>query len=138
MQRDENLRDLSSEHHQALGLARDIKNVGSDNDAIQALISRIRSIFENELLPHFEIEEQAILPELMRVGEHTLVEKTLADHIELKRLAETLDEPGNLARFSDCLKLHVRFEERELFEVCQCVLDEETLDTIGAYNRVQT
>ncbi len=134
LQRDKNLRDLSSEHHQALGLAREIKNVGQDKAAIHALIARVAKVFKEELLPHFEVEEQAILPELQKAGETILVERTIADHVELKRLVAALDEQGNLQKFSECLKAHVRFEERELFEVCQRALDCETLAKIGNYN----
>jgi len=134
MLRDKNLRDLSSEHHKALALARDIKKACQDGTNNQALIAQIKAVFETELLPHFEIEEQAILPELTKVGEDTLVHRTLEDHKQLKKLVSDLDELDNLMKFAQTLKDHVRFEERELFEACQNSLDQATLERIGTYN----
>jgi hemerythrin-like domain-containing protein len=132
MQRNQYLRNLSSEHHQALALARDIKNACSTGEQQDALIKRVEAIFVAELLPHFDIEEQTILPALKRVGETSLVTKTLQDHAHLKKLVSSLAEPGNLVAFSSALKEHVRFEERTLFEVCQSVLTDDELAAIDS------
>lgn len=135
MLRDKNLKKLSSEHHRALALARDIKKACQAGSNDQALIAHVRAIFKNELLPHFEIEEQAILPELAKVGEDALVQRTLEDHKQLKKLVAALDELDNLRKFAEALIVHVRFEERELFETCQSSLDQATLECIGTYNQ---
>lgn len=134
MQRDKNLRNLSSDHHKALALARDIKKVCQDGLNDDELITRVKAIFKTELLPHFEIEEQAILPELTKVGEDVLVQRTLEDHKQLKYLVRHLGELDNLTKFAEKLKEHVRFEERELFEVCQSSLDQTALERISSYN----
>lgn len=138
MLRDKNLRDLSSEHHQALALARDIKKARQDSSNVQELVARVKTIFNNKLLPHFEIEEQAILPELTKIGEDALVQRTLEDHAQLKKLVANLDELDKLIKFAETLKEHVRFEERELFEVCQSSLEQTALERIGAYNHLQS
>ena len=134
MQRDKNLRYLSSEHHQALALARDIKKACQDGSNVQELIAHVKVVFKSKLLPHFEIEEQAILPELTKVGEDALVLRTLEDHKQLKKLVADLDESDNLRKFAETLKEHVRFEEHELFEACQSSLDQTILERIGTYN----
>ncbi len=138
MQRDKNLRDLSSEHHKALALARDITKACQDGSNDQELIARVKAIFKGELLPHFEIEEQAILPELTKVGEDALVQRTLGEHKQLKKLVAGIEELDNLRKFAETLKEHVRFEERELFEACQNSLDQTALERIGAYNHYQS
>lgn len=130
MRRHQYLRNLSSEHHQALALARDIRKACSTNEQQDALIKRVEEVFATELLPHFDLEERTILPALKRVGETSLVTKTVADHAHLKKLAASLADPGNLLAFSSALKEHVRFEERTLFEVCQSELTEDELATI--------
>jgi len=131
MKRDKNLRNLSSDHHNALALVRKIHRAVSENNDVSVLVDHLKTVFANELSPHFDIEERAILPELTRTGEHSLVRKTLDDHASLRRLIKQLDKPGNLIVFADTLKAHVRFEEQELFEVCQKVLDTTAMAAIG-------
>jgi len=138
MQRNKNLRALSSEHHRALTLSREIKKACQNGTNDSVLIERIQNVFMNELLPHFDIEEQAILPELAKIGEDALVQRTLDDHRRLKDLLADLDDVNNLLNFAENLKEHVRFEERELFEACQSLLDPTTLEQIGTeINRIQ-
>ncbi len=88
-------------------------------------------MFDNELSVHFDIEEKSILPELVKIGEHKLVKRTLDDHIKLRQLIKELDERGNLLMFSKILKEHVKFEEQELFEACQNKLEPEVMESIG-------
>jgi hypothetical protein len=116
------LRDLSSEHHQALVLSRKIAQAGDQAGA--ALVAEVRSIFTAELEPHFRVEEETLLPALIVAGETELVAQTLADHRSLRKLVERLDQRGALAEFGAQLKAHVHFEERELFEACQALFDD--------------
>lgn len=131
MKRNHNLRNLSSDHHEALSLARRIIRDVKDEKNGAELASHVRDVFNNELSKHFDIEESSILPELSKAGEHSLVDKTLDDHVLLRQLARTLEQPGNLVAFAEKLKAHVRFEEQELFEICQRILDDAALDAIG-------
>ena len=130
MKRHPDLLQLSREHHGALKLARDARRAAASGDAreIAALAQRVVQVFPVELDPHFCIEEQGILVLLARAGQHALVARTLADHAELRRLAEVLATPDadSLLRFADLLGAHVRFEEREVFEAAQAV---RALDT---------
>ena len=130
MKRHPDLLQLSREHHGALKLARDARRAAASGDASEmaALAQRVAQVFPVELDPHFCIEEQGILVLLARAGQHALVARTLADHAELRRLAEVLATPDadSLLRFADLLGAHVRFEEREVFEAAQAV---RALDT---------
>ena len=130
MKRHPDLLQLSREHHGALKLARGAGRAAASGDAreIGALAQRVAQVFPVELDPHFCIEEQGILVLLARAGQHALVARTLADHAELRRLAEVLATPDadSLLRFADLLGAHVRFEEREVFEAAQAV---RALDT---------
>ena len=64
MKRDPRLRPLSRDHHHALALARRAtlaatdRNPGAPRDAWDEVVQK----FDDELLPHFEIEERFLLP----------------------------------------------------------------------------
>ncbi|MBK7024010.1 MAG: hemerythrin domain-containing protein [Sulfuritalea sp.] len=123
MKRHPQLQDLSREHHGALKLARAARQAAESGemDAMTAFAQRVVRLFATELDPHFRVEEQGILVALARAGENELVERTLSEHAELRRLTMLLSHPdaATLLRFADLLTAHVRFEERELFEAAQ-------------------
>lgn len=127
MKRHPHFQDLSREHHSALKLARAARQAAASGDADETtrLARRVADLFATELEPHFRVEEQGILVELARAGRHPLVERTLDEHAELRRLAARMAAPDAtmLLRFGDLLATHVRFEERELFEAAQAVMD---------------
>lgn len=126
MKRHAALQHLSREHHSALKLARQARfgcDAGLDQ-AIAHAARSIREVFAEELEPHFRDEEADLLPALAKAGAGELVERTLAEHAELRDLNRRLAEPDieTMARFATLLSDHVRFEERELFETAQRLL----------------
>jgi hemerythrin-like domain-containing protein len=127
MRRHPELLTLSREHHAALKLARDARRAAESGDASELwnLAQRVVRFFSAELDPHFRIEEQHLLVFLAHAGERDLVQRTLAEHAELRRIASALlcPDAARLLHFADLLAAHVRFEERELFEVAQARLD---------------
>ncbi|MCK9381439.1 MAG: hemerythrin domain-containing protein [Sulfuritalea sp.] len=133
MKRHARLLQLSREHYGALKLARDARRAAESAEPgeVAALAQRVVQVFPVELDPHFCVEEQGILVLLAQAGQHELVERTLADHTELRRLARSLAEPdaATLLRFADLLGTHVRFEEREVFEAAQARLDIHSIST---------
>lgn len=131
MKRDPALRNLSSEHHSGLVLARHIRKASASPEfqpaaACADLIER----FQHELEPHFQKEEQGLLPALLAAGEHGLVERTLQQHRALRELVMKAD-PDNLLRFAQLLSDHIRFEEKELFEGAQRRLSPDQLATLA-------
>ena len=130
MKRHPDLLQLSREHHGALKLARDARRAAASGDVreVAALAQRVAQVFPVEPDPHFRVEEQGILLLLGQAGQHALVARTLAEHAELRRLAQALATPdaNSLLRFGDLLGAHVRFEKREVFEAAQAV---RALDT---------
>lgn len=126
MKRSPILQPLSREHHTALTLAKACERAAQSGDAAavsQACQRAIRA-FSNELNPHFLIEEQSLLPLLQGMETQPLVQRTLADHQELRGLLDGLqrNDAEALNRFGQCLMAHVRFEERELFPVMESLL----------------
>ena len=123
MKRHPALLQLSREHHTALKLSLDCRKavLAADQGAMNALAGQMSSLFAAELEPHFQREEEELLPWLEAAGEHQLVARTLAEHAQLRGLAERISrgDRGALEAFATALSDHVRFEERELFEKAQ-------------------
>jgi hypothetical protein len=121
MKRDPRLHSLSTDHHHALVLAR--RCARGELDAAAA-----RAAYERELAPHFAIEERLLLPALEAAGERAAADRTRAEHATLRAHLDA----GRLADFASLLEAHVRFEERELFELAQARLGEDALRAIAA------
>ena len=130
MQRHPALRGLSSKHHTGLVLARRARKAATQEASVQAAAwVAIRKIFRTELEPHFQREEQGLLPVLRAAGEAELVDRTLREHRSMHFLVLE-NNPGNLTLFAESLKALIRFEENELFDTAQCVLGSKVLDDL--------
>jgi hemerythrin-like domain-containing protein len=122
MRRAAALRALSSDHHTGLVLARRARHaVDAGPDVQAAAWQEVARRFYAELEPHFQTEEQGLLPALAAAGAATLVKRTLAEHRAMRGLIAE-DRPDNLGRFAASLEAHIRFEEQELFETAQRLL----------------
>ncbi len=127
MRRHPALRDLSSEHHTGLVLARWArKAVDKDVSARSAAWHEVRERFRAELEGHFQREEQGLLPALRAAGEVELVQRTHDEHQALHALIAD-DRPENLTQFAELLVSHIRFEETALFDAAQRLLDPDAL-----------
>jgi hemerythrin-like domain-containing protein len=126
MKRSPILQPLSREHHSALTLAKASERAAQSGDEalVRLACQRVIGAFSNELEPHFQFEEVSLLPLLHSTETQPLVERTLADHQQLRGLLDALrqNDAGTLDRFGKCLSAHVRFEERELFPVLESLL----------------
>ena len=137
MKRHQSLQDLSREHHGALQLALTARRAANsgNRDSIAAALTTCVTVFARDLEPHFVREETGLLPAMAQAGEDALVARTLREHAELRalitRLPDSEPEPSTLLSFADLLSAHVRFEEREMFELAQLRLDRQTLSFGG-------
>ena len=138
MKRDARLRGLSSEHHQALVIARKLIGTAGawTEDDGAALLQR----FEVELEPHFRVEEQVLLPALRAAGATELAAQTLGDHTFLRaQVRAAAGGNGEAAQmFGERLLAHVRFEERDLFPACEALLAGEVLDEVARRSPKET
>ena len=111
MKRSAALTPLSREHHQALVISKRISDLGSlSDDSLSHYWQQVRDTFAEELYAHFLQEEEGI----GAVLEGELKQRFLSDHVRLRDLLQQTDRDSILL-FAECLKAHVRFEERELF-----------------------
>ena len=130
MKRHPSLRCLSSEHHTGLVLARRARKAADQDTSNQgATWKAIQHTFQSELEPHFQREEQSLLPVLRSAGEVELVDRRLHEHGSMRLLIQE-NNPGNLASFAESLAAHIRFEEKELFETAQRVLGSKVLNDL--------
>lgn len=133
MKRDPRLQDLSRDHHHALVLARQsrVAAKGSD-DEVRAQLASASEKLERDLLPHFAVEEDLLLPALDAAGCADLTERTRVDHARLRDLLAAKGDPRErLKRFGQLLRDHVRFEENELFPAAETHLDAGTLAAVA-------
>ena len=129
MKRCSALRDLSNEHHHGLVLCKRAKKAAGTAEEEQAWRG-IQARFAADLEPHFQVEELVLLPALEQAGEAALVRRTLDEHAELRRLISE-NSAQAMAGFAELLTEHIRFEERELFEVAQQRLSAAELDALA-------
>lgn len=141
MKRSDALLKLSREHHVALVLCKRAQRL-SQGAAAQAreFMQELPSTFARELEPHFQVEEIAMLSALRDVQAQeggqavvSMVERTLLEHARLRELAWLLGQGEfcHLAEFAELLGNHVRFEERELFNMAEQLLSPAALVRIA-------
>lgn len=140
LRRSRELKPLSSDHHQALLIAFQIKKslaghaeaAGAPKDPA-GLLSLARRYQEAVLKNHAQAEEDLLGRHLSGAD----MQRLSREHAELVRLlgvAATARPPelrAALAAFADLLERHVRWEERELFPSCERQLDAAALALVG-------
>jgi hypothetical protein len=89
--------------------------------------------FSSQLEPHFQIEEQHLLPALEAIGESSLADRIREDHRALRALRDSKAPSSTLLNhFGELLESHIRFEERQVFEATQDRLPADALARIAA------
>jgi hemerythrin-like domain-containing protein len=140
MKRSRELRPLSSEHHQALLVAFQLKKAleghaeaaGAPRD-LPGMVSLARR-FDGQVFTAHAAAEEALLGDHLTGPDRARLE---AEHLELRGLVEhaRTAAPGEqraaLTAFADLLERHVRWEERELFPYAEAHLDAAALAIIG-------
>ena len=140
MKHSRELRPLSSEHHQALLVAFQVKKsleghseaAGAPRD-LPGLVSLARR-FEGQVFTAHASAEEALLGEHLPVADRVRLESEHAELKELVELARTAapgEQRASLAAFAELLERHVRWEERELFPYAESTLDAAALAAIG-------
>lgn len=138
MQRVEQLRPLSRQHH--LGLNLGLKASQSlDTESQQEIAhqwQQLTAFINDELTSHFAVEEHYLVKPLLT--EHadnsdvkTVSEQLLQQHKQLNKLAQ-ISNPSvdNLRQLGQTLYDHIRFEERTVFPLAQSLLTNAQLDAI--------
>ena len=129
LKRHKALQPFSREHHHGLLLSWKIRSGISKNVELERIKTYADWFFENQLVPHFELEEKYIFPLLD--SDHELIKRALAEHRRLTRLfADTQNIEKSLHKIEEELEQHIRFEERILFPEIQKNATDEQLALI--------
>jgi hemerythrin-like domain-containing protein len=137
MKRSEALAQLSRDHHQGLVVAQRLRR------AAPATASAARDAFlefwKTEGHAHFTAEEEILLPVFARheAPTHDAVVRVLTDHVDLRRLANSLERCGTpscdqLRELGERLHAHIRHEERVLFPLIEAALSTDELARLAA------
>lgn len=130
IKRNEHIQPLSRDHHHTLLLCWKIRKGFSKGVALKRIKAYSDWFFANHVQPHFRIEEQYMFPVLG--NDHEMVKRALAEHRRLERLFnEEKDLERSLSLIEEELEKHVRYEERELFNVIQEQATTEELQLIA-------
>ena len=142
MKRHKALQRLSSEHHNGLVWALQLKKASrqEDQSGQSAIVQGFLQFWESELQEHFVKEELYLFPVYYRCVREIIpaVTQTLHQHVIIRSAVLGLQEEAKsgtvsskrLLEISDLLNQHVRFEERTLFEEIQRNCLSATLDTL--------
>lgn len=126
MKRRDELRGLSDDHHTALVVA--ARCIRAAEASIPELWAAVQTAIESHFEPHFQIEEEILLPALRAVGEAALADRIREEHAALRRAGcNSMPDAAALHEFGQLLHDHVRFEERDVFEPLQHRLPAEAL-----------
>lgn len=129
LKRHEGLQPLSREHHQGLILALNVDKGIKKEVEFDRIANYINVHYEEILKPHFRFEESDVFVFLPK--ENKLRKIALKQHAEIREVVRNLNTRKDCKRFADLLRKHIRFEERELFELIQTHVDPSQLDELN-------
>lgn len=128
---------LSHDHHQALFVAKLLRDAPGSADRGESALSAFLEFWSSEGEKHFRVEEAVLVPGA-GLPEHVAVEelnRMRDEHVRIRGLVYALSgdaEPEELAELGQVLADHVRFEERELFPLIEESLNADQLENLGA------
>ena len=129
LKRNDALRAVSRDHHQALLLCFKIKKGFSKGISADRIKKYSDWFYKNHILDHFELEEKYMFPVLG--SENKLIRQALQEHQLLSKLfTDELHVEDSLKQISTELEKHIRFEERILFEEIQKAATRQQLEKI--------
>ncbi len=137
MLRNPNLIPLSHQHQRALALCVRIDR-GSPIPAadVPAWQTELAQIFQSEIAIHFAAEENVVFPVARNFEELVaLVNDLLAEHAwlseQFNRAISGSLTAGEVKNLAEHLSVHIRKEERQLFEGLQKRMSAEELNALG-------
>lgn len=131
---------LFNDHSAGLDFAAEITKIAEegDEDELKKGIEKVKKYNVEELEPHFQYEEQAILGPLLRSHpEHLTLCVTIGkEHGYIRSLVEELTietAKKGLADFGYILEKHTLMENEELFPLIERLFTEEQLNIVENY-----
>jgi hemerythrin-like domain-containing protein len=144
MKRSHALAPLSRDHHVGLVAAQKLGRATAET--LASAREDFLAFWRSDGQRHFRIEEEVLLPRLVRHGEarHEAVVRVLIEHVDIREAALRLEEDNappveDLHALGALLNGHIRHEERTLFPLIEKALSEEELvDLAAVVERAET
>lgn len=137
MLRDKNLVPLSHQHQHVLAFCVRLNRALQAGEVeLERWQAEMVQLFEQEIAAHFAAEEAEIFSITTRRPElQTVTRELLAEHAALREdfeaAANRSMEQLGLGHFVERLAVHIRKEERQLFEGMQKIMTADELSAIG-------
>ncbi len=145
LKRDQALQPLSRQHHQGLLVSLFLSNGLKKGVATKPMRDFILQFWQDDLLKHFEAEEQVLVPFAKPYAIlEPLITRMLLEHQQIVLLINRINNEARaeqletIKEFADKLEQHIRFEERELFEQMQITLSAEDMSVLNFAFSAQT
>jgi hemerythrin-like domain-containing protein len=132
------LQPLSRQHHQGLLVSLLLEKGLKNNASLKEMRDFIIQFWEEELRLHFEKEDFLFLPLAYKYPQ--LIEGLIQlknEHQEIRLLIQKLNNEARseqhetIISFAKILEKHIRFEERQLFNIIQETLPEDEMIDFG-------
>ena len=140
MERHKNLAPLSREHHRFLVLSQLLKTGAPNYKGLPTTsagkMAYLNEVFENTLLPYIWREETRLFPILREYGPDLseLCDTLRNEHVNIIGLIRKANNTRNIEAALDQigveLALHIRKEERQLFQLAQELVPEKVLSEL--------
>ncbi|TZF84036.1 hemerythrin domain-containing protein [Pedobacter sp. BS3] len=130
IRRNENILELSREHHYSLLFCWKIRQGVKQQVALERVCRYVNYFWQQHLGEHFRKEEEI----LFSMVQDEPVQKAAADHQRIRRQIEALNDNCTdtlLLQLADEVNEHVRYEERILFPYMEQVLSLSQLEAVG-------
>ncbi len=129
MQRHAALQDLSRDHFVALNHCIDAKRILEHHASAKPLDTVWQDFVTwaaGPLMDHFAEEDELLLPLIDGADLEELAQRLQADHARLRHALDAMRTAApdlqSLCNVAEDLRLHIRWEEEQLFEALQAVL----------------
>ena len=137
LHRDQALQPLSRQHHQGLMVSLLLSKGLKKQLATKPMRDFILQFWQDDLLKHFETEEQELVPiSKAYVTLEPFIMRMLLEHQQIQLIINRINNEARaeqletIKEFADKLEQHIRFEERELFEQIQQTLSAADLEKL--------
>ena len=129
---------FSKDHHFALLLIWKIREGCKKNIDPERIGRYVQHFFDTDLKLHFRLEEELMFQKLP--ADNKMRMQAEAEHKYIYLLIEEMQkkvDTESLMHFGDTLEKHIRFEERELFNLLQETLTEPELEEIRRAHQME-
>ena len=144
--RNDALIPLTHDHHHALAQARRLRDLSELSDLTERrnVTNDFVNFYFGRAIRHFHEEEELFFAPLIDEPKaQELVVRAVSDHLRLhalvravkRQLSDGEAEPETLAKISQVLTEHVRFEEQQLFPLVEELVSEDDLNDLATSGR---